>query len=84
MCSYAIKSGPDVECEIRSWLFGYTPGNPEVNAIADSFLCLVNGTKKLVNVLTAVKDIGFDPPVTSTWLRFRSFKRARSMRNAVF
>lgn len=73
-----LSPGPtsrgDVKCKIRSWLFGYTPGSPEANAIADSFLCLVNGTKKLVNVLTAAKDIGFDPPVTSACFRLCSLK----------
>ncbi|KYM92122.1 hypothetical protein ALC53_01185 [Atta colombica] len=81
-CSYAIKSGPDFSGRREVWLFGYTTGNLEVNAIVDSFLCLVNGTKKLVNVLTAVKDIGFDPPVTSAYLRLCSLKSEKKRRFA--
>ncbi|KYN05733.1 hypothetical protein ALC62_03388 [Cyphomyrmex costatus] len=80
-CSYAIKSGPDFSRR-RESLFGYTTGNSEVNAIVDSFLCLVNGTKKLVNVLTAAKDISFDPPVTSAYLRFCSLKSGSTGRFA--
>lgn len=38
-----------------------------MSAVVDSTLCLVNGTKKLVNVLTTAKDIGFDLPVTSAY-----------------
>ncbi|KYQ56566.1 hypothetical protein ALC60_04643 [Trachymyrmex zeteki] len=81
-CSYVIKSGPDFSRRREVWLFGYTTGNPEVNAIVDSFLCLVNGTKKLVNVLTAAKDIGFDPPVTSAYLRLCSLKSEKKRRFA--
>ncbi|KYN35562.1 hypothetical protein ALC56_10119, partial [Trachymyrmex septentrionalis] len=79
-CSYAIKSGPDFSRRCEVWLFGYTTGNLEVNAIVDSFLCLVNGTKKLVNVLTAAKDIGFDPPVTSAYPRLCSLKSKEKKR----
>ncbi|KYN28308.1 hypothetical protein ALC57_02369 [Trachymyrmex cornetzi] len=81
-CSYAIKSGLDFSRRREVWLFGYTTGNLEVNAIVDSFLCLVNGTKKLVNVLTAAKDIGFDPPVTSAYLRLCSLKSEKKRRFA--
>lgn len=84
-CSYAIKSGPRLLEETWSaifviWLLGYTPGNPEANAITDSFLCLVNGTKKLVNVLTGAKDIGFDPSVTSAYLPSSSLFEKRGRR----